>query len=303
MRLRTLAYGCVLGALAVAPLGCAGMKDSATGELMPPLGGTASAKRDEMPAAQGAAACYAVGENEEKNNNDAAAMLQYEKAEKLDPTCLPAARRLAVLYDKTSEFAKAEAEYKKVAQARPRDAELFADWGYSCYLRNDWNEAVRKLQRAVELDPKNARARCNLGMALGALDRYEQALDAFRAAGLSEADSHSDLAFVYLTKGKMTEARREAEFARVKDPFCVKANELLAKMNGPARAADSSVQSAAHHDAAAPGTTPSQPPVEPGVNPIYKSPNGTMWAPVKKAAAAAAEEPAGEPGTLVMPDE
>jgi Flp pilus assembly protein TadD len=296
-------------AAAVAPAGCTGMKSSEFGELTPPLASAPSAaKTDRLPTAPAAAACCAVGENEEKNHNAAAALLQYERAEQLDPANISAARRLAVLYDDKCDFAKADVEYKKVTQARPHDAELLADWGYSYYLRNDWNAAVRKLQHALELDPKNARARCNLGMALGALDRYDQALEAFHVAGLSDAECHTDLAFVYLAKGKMTEARREVEFARVKDPFCAKANELLAKLDGPRKSADDVAARPTSRKPAAPDAAIGRPPAplgeEPGVKPIYKSPNGLAWVPVTKSAAPAAPaEAAGEPGPLVVPDE
>jgi Flp pilus assembly protein TadD len=303
MRRRMRRWGWLLAGLMAAPAGCVGpLRPDAADPLGQPAAASAPTA-GALPAEQGVVACLAVGQTEEKNGNDAAALAQYEKAVALDPHCLAAVRRLAVLYDKKCDFSKADAAYKQAAQAQPRDAELFNDWGYSYYLRNNWDEAAAKLRRALEIDPHNARAHCNLGLVLGAQKKYHEALQAFLDAGLSEAEAHSDLAFVYLTKGDLAEARRECEYARMKDPFCAKAQEMLTRLDAPpkgsggekASGGDAAVQPAGFHPPAP------KPKGEPGGDPVlYRSPNGVGWAPVPPHAAGPApegDEPAADPGT------
>src|SRR5262245_17328871 len=192
------------GAL-LAPLGCARplLTDTAAVVAFP----GATAQKDELPAGQAAKASLAVAQNLDKNGSEAAAIEQYEKVQQLQPDNLQAAHRLAVLYDRQCNFPKAEAQYRKLAQARPRDADVFNDWGYSCYLRNQWGEAEKHFNHALVLDPEHQRARANLGLALGQQRRYDEALRTFRTAKLSEAEAHCNLAFIYWSQGKMDDAR------------------------------------------------------------------------------------------------
>ena len=117
--------------------GCSLTKDSASqmGSLTG-LSGEASASSAELPTAKAVQACLAVAQNLERASNDAEAIDQYEKILRLDPGNPKATRRLAVLYDRRCDYARADAEYQKLAKARPRDADLFNDWGYSFYQRN-----------------------------------------------------------------------------------------------------------------------------------------------------------------------
>ena len=115
----------------------------------------------------------------------------------IDPNNYAALRRLCVLYDNRGtrdDFKKAEELYRKVAKLRPNDPDLWNDWGYSLYLRTEkeyykenWAEAERKLRQALKLDPHHAAAHGNLGLVLGQLNRFDEALREFRAAQTSEA--------------------------------------------------------------------------------------------------------------------
>ena len=70
-------------------------------------------------------------------------------------------------------------------------------------------------------------AHTNLGLVLGQIDRYDEAYREFRAAQLSEAEAHCDMAFVYWQKGRMEDAKQECRIARDKDPALAKASEML----------------------------------------------------------------------------
>jgi Flp pilus assembly protein TadD len=244
-----------------------------------------TARAGEPTTDQAAIACLTIARGLEKSGKDDAALEQYEKVLKLDPENLSAHRRMAVLYDRRGDFAKADVEYKQVAKIKPRDADLLTDWGYSYYLRNDWNEAARHLQRALELDPKNERARCNLGLTMGQLGRYDQALQLFHDAGLSDGEAHCDLAFVYWSQGRLVDARRECQTARKLDPHCDKAVGMLARLDAqpPTPAAPSRTPSPTDRRAAEARTIaglaglPSGPSTD---QPVYRTSNGTAWVPL-----------------------
>jgi tetratricopeptide (TPR) repeat protein len=175
----------------------------------------------------------AYARNLDKSGSDEGAIEQYEKLLHLVPDHPESLRRLAVMYDRRADFSKSEAAYKKLARTHSRDADLMCDWGYSYYLRNNWRESEAKLRRALELDARHARARCNLGLVLGQQDRFEEAFQLFRQAGLEEADAHCDMAFIYWTRGRSyyDRARRECVLARQLNPACSKAQELLAQLD------------------------------------------------------------------------
>jgi Flp pilus assembly protein TadD len=293
---------------------------SITAEKTPPMGTPAP---EELPANQAIVACMRVAQNQEKNGNEDAALQQYEKVLVLDPNNIAACRRLAVLYDKVCEFNKAEAMYRKVSRARPRDADLFCDWGYSHYLRQNWSDAVKQCQHALEIDPQHQRAHCNLGLALGRLDRFPEAEKAFRDAHLSDAEVHCDLAFLYLTKGRFDDARRECQAACQLDRYCRQAHEMLAHLDGKP---SPSGEAGADRSATASGrpTPPRRenvvprapvaqlsPPTAPGPlpagldvpRPVYTSPNGTAWMAVPRAEPPAVAPPApsaGSTGTITF---
>lgn len=262
--------------LLAALTGCANLG----GVQQPPFADLATTHGEELSSNQAVAIGLNLAVGQEKAGKDVAARDQYEKVLILDPDNRTATRRLAVLYDKCCDFAKADAAYKKLAKAMPKDADLFADWGYSYYLRNNWDEAEKQLRHALKLDPHNARAACNLGLALGQMGRADEAVQAFRDAGLSESEAHCDLAFVCWSQGKLDDARCQCAIARETDAACPKAQELLARLDpqAPRPAVPAGVVQAAYRKptiagpAAAPGT------------PVYRSPNGTSWVPVAPAA-------------------
>jgi Flp pilus assembly protein TadD len=197
------------------------------------------ADKTEMSSPDAVRLCLATAQKLEQNNDENGALEQYECVVAKDPTNLVAVRRLAVLYDRHSppDFTRAEANYRQAAQALPNDADLFNDWGYSCFLRNDWNEAEQKLRQALMIDPTHRRARCNLGLVLGHQGRTEEAFQAFRTAGVSEAESHCNLAFISWSQGQLNEARGRCRLAQQCNPNCTKAQQILAQLDRPARKA------------------------------------------------------------------
>jgi Tfp pilus assembly protein PilF len=218
-----------LAGLLLGQAGCIAPSAYLTTAVLP----AAPAARDELPKDKAIQTSLTFARNLDKSGSDDGAIEQYEKVLHLSPDHPEAIRRLAVLYDRRADFTNAEAAYKKLARMQPRDADLMCDWGYSCYLRNNWKEAEAKLRRALDLDKHHARARCNLGLVLGQQDRFDEAYQMFRQAGLDEADAHCDMAFIYWTRGRSyyDRARRECILARQLNPACSKAQELLAQLD------------------------------------------------------------------------
>jgi tetratricopeptide (TPR) repeat protein len=200
-----------------------------------PLSGAKFTPADELKVT------LKMGKSFDDTGNDEGAVEQYEKVLKLDPNDMAVARRLCLLYDRQRQFAKADEMYRKLDKAHPNDAELLADWGYSYYLRvgkEHYAQAETLLRRSLAINPKLARAHNDLGLVLGQLERYPEAFSEFRASGLTEAEAHCDMAFVYWWKKKdgqdmMREAKAEAKLAVDKDPSCMQARELLAQLENP----------------------------------------------------------------------
>lgn len=292
-----------LAGLLVLQTGCMseGSLLSGSRSLLP--GSTHTANKEELAPDQAVRACLAVAQNLEKSGSEEAALQQYEKVLRLDPANLEASRRLAVLYDRQCEYAKADAEYQKLVTVRSRDADLFNDWGYSFYQRTRWKEAEERLRRALEIDPKHKRARSNLGLVLGQQGRYDEAFDCFKAV-VGEADAHTNLAFVYWTQGRLDEARAECRQAQQIEPNNQKAQNVLAQLDRPVREqaeapAASNPRSRRSREEvrvrqalATMGDANAQPAAGDVVQaghqpeagqPVYRSPSGTAWVPVTRA--------------------
>jgi tetratricopeptide (TPR) repeat protein len=200
-----------------------GSRDSAGGK--PELAPAASAKVN-----------LKVAEAMEKNGHPADAAFHYEKARQGDPS-LHVAARLARLYDRLGNESRALAEYQRALKEDSRDADVYASLGYFYYARGQWAEAEENLHHALSINPKHQRAWVNLGLTLGEQGQYDKSLDAFRKA-VSEAEAHSNLAFVLTTQGKREEAKEEYRRALELDPNLAIARRALGKLEHPAAAAD-----------------------------------------------------------------
>jgi Flp pilus assembly protein TadD len=340
--------GCLLPtALGLTAVGCTTSVESLTGGLVTTLtpapkdGGDLTPMRgpDQLPAGDELRLHLETAREMDQAGNDEGALPEYEKVLELDRSNYAAMRRLCVLYDRRGgreDFKKAEELYRKVAAARPKDPDVWSDWGYSLFLRTDkenckenWAEAEKKLRQALVLNPQHARAHTNLGLVLGQLDRFDEAYREFRAARLSEGEAHCDMAFVYWQKGRLEDAKQECRLARDKDPGLAKANDMLAVLEQAGRPHDkggpggrhgpmTAAQEAAEHEAArryvagmTSGSAP--PPATPTatvtttttpVTPTWQSsepitmPSGTRWMPTKPGATTLPPVPAPAPAPV-----
>lgn len=235
MRVRGAAIAVLIGAAASGCVHHQSAGGTGSGPVLPaetaaaPTG-TPGTKVEELPGKQSAALCLTMAESLEKDGKEADAVGYYERARQLDAGLNErAARRLAVLYDRLDDQARAMAEFQELLRKKPKDATLLNDVGYSLYNRGQWAEAEQYLRKAVAADRANKRAWVNLGMALGQQARYEEALDAFRKA-VTPAEAEANLGFILATQGKRADAATAYRRALQLEPTLKVAQGALARL-------------------------------------------------------------------------
>ncbi len=162
--------------------------------------------QQELPGKPASALLFSMAEGLEKGGKDAEAIAYYERAREMDPKVADrASRRLAVLYDKADDQARAMHEFQELLKKKPKDVSLLNDIGYSCYNRGKWAEAENYLRKATTLDNNFKPAWMNLGLALAQQGKQVEALEAFGHA-VSNAEAYANLGFVFTVQGKKEEA-------------------------------------------------------------------------------------------------
>jgi len=164
-----------------------------------------------------------------------AALLLVTMAEGLENVADRAARRLAVLYDRADEQAKAMHEFQEQLKKKPKDASLLNDMGYSLYNRGQWAEAENYLRRAVSQDKNHKPAWVNLGLALAQQGKDQEALEAFSHA-VSTAEAYSNLGFVLAVQGKKPEAIAAYRRALELEPALKIAQAAVQRLEAPSPA-------------------------------------------------------------------
>ncbi|MCS6865228.1 MAG: tetratricopeptide repeat protein [Gemmataceae bacterium] len=219
----------VVGLSWAVAIGCKGtdklpaLTTGLTGTETPPLlvGPDAAAKAPapvELPAKEKAHVCFRTAQFFEKDGRIEDAIRMYEQARATDPALQrPAARRLAVLYDKIGDFTRSTTEYEALLKEYPKDADLLTDYGYSHYCRGDWAKAEDALRKAVQIDPQHKKAWINLGLAQAQMGQYDEGYRSFCKA-VREPDAHCNIAFVLATQGKIAEAKDRYRLALSLDP-------------------------------------------------------------------------------------
>jgi tetratricopeptide (TPR) repeat protein len=74
-----------------------------------------------------------------------------------------------VLADRLRDWSAADAAYAKAAELGPGRAEIANNQGWSCFLRGRWEDSLKHLERAHQLDPSSSRILDNLLLARAAV--------------------------------------------------------------------------------------------------------------------------------------
>jgi Tfp pilus assembly protein PilF len=194
-------------------------------ELPPPV-----RNKKDLPPEESAKVCLTTAREMDAAGNEAAATVLYEKARALDPRYKSVARRLAVLYDRQEMFAKAIEEHFMPGGG----PNILNDMGYTHYNHGKFKDAEDFLKLALEAKPDNQRAWVNLGMTLGAQERYGESMDAFCKV-MPEAQAHCNLAFLLTTQKHLDEAKQEYRMALRLDPSLGIARAALDKLENPGK--------------------------------------------------------------------
>ncbi|MCA9162980.1 MAG: tetratricopeptide repeat protein [Planctomycetales bacterium] len=213
--------------------GCAKFRGTANKPALPKVGAAlpeATTPELPLPSAEAAEVCVLTAESMETGGHWREAAALYERARQSDPAAANYARRLAVLYDRLDQPARAKREYEAALAETPRDADLLNDVGFFYYRQGDLAQAEHWLRRALAEQPRHERAQVNLGMTLAGAGRSAEAFEAF-APVVGPAAAHSNIAAVLARQGRQREAIAACQQALAIDPGLEPSRVMLASLS------------------------------------------------------------------------
>lgn len=144
---------------------------------------------------------------------------------KRNPEHPQACHRLAIVATRQGDQLQAVEYFQKALALNPHDAEVLADMGYALFLQGELESAEQTLRQALWEDAEHQRAANNLALVLGHQGHYDAAFQVYRQT-LSEAEAHSNLAYIHTQQGHGTKAVEHYSRALELDP------QLEAAQNG-----------------------------------------------------------------------
>jgi len=111
-----------------------------------------------------------------------AAIAEYEKAIRINPTRLDAHYYLAQAYQRQGKMEHAKQYYSKTIRLRPGAVGAYNKLVEILYQEGEIDEAVDVCRRGLRMAPKNAVLRCNLGVLLEAQGHRDEAIKQLRSA-------------------------------------------------------------------------------------------------------------------------
>ncbi|MBA2677177.1 MAG: tetratricopeptide repeat protein [Ktedonobacteraceae bacterium] len=141
------------------------------------------------------------------------AAIAWKKAEAIAPLDERSRFTLAMAYTKINRSDWAGKELEKLAAEQPRNA-LYLYWlARLDYHTQQYNSAIERLKKVVELDPQMMRAYDSLGLCYDYLGQYDEAIQSYhRAVELNRKQSapspwpHLNLALALIAVNRLTEA-------------------------------------------------------------------------------------------------
>jgi serine/threonine-protein kinase len=93
----------------------------------------------------------------------------------LNPSLPDAHLALGLIHETTGDFDRAGAEYALAERGRPNDSDILAATAQLMMRRGQWSEAVKRLKRAAELNPRSAEINLGAAEALALTHDYRAA--------------------------------------------------------------------------------------------------------------------------------
>ena len=119
---------------------------------------------------------------------------------------------LGLAYDRLGWHRQAAEAYGRALSASPKDYVALTNLGYSLYLADDYNGALKRLKQAAKLAPGEPVIFNNLGVVNARLGRYGDAYKNF-ARGSGEYEAHLKLASILEDQRRDKEAVKHYEAA------------------------------------------------------------------------------------------
>ena len=124
------------------------------------------------------------------------ALSQYRKATVLNGKFVAAFNRAGIILDRLGRYEEANEAFLRAIELAPDQAYLRNNLAFSYMLEHRWSDSEAELHNALALSTTFDRARMNLGVTLGRMGRYDEALGQFRQV-VPEAAAHYNLGLVY----------------------------------------------------------------------------------------------------------
>jgi len=145
------------------------------------------------------------------------AMAELSVAATVGPDLVEANNLLGVAYDRLGQHQQARECYERALTVSPNNAVVIANLGYSLYLADDYDGALRRLKQAAKLAPGTPVIYDNLGIVYARLRRYDDAFKYFAIAS-NEYDAHLKLAAVLEDQKRDRDAIKHYEAALKMQP-------------------------------------------------------------------------------------
>ena len=142
-------------------------------------------------------------------------MAAFRHALSIRPDDYEASLGLARAYDASGDAAGAEAAYRRAIALQPSYWFGYSKFAGFSFNRGDYPRAAEMFRKVTELAPDNARAFSNLGAAYHQMDRFEEALQAYRRSLEIEPTSgaYSNAGTTEFFLGRYADASRDFEKA------------------------------------------------------------------------------------------
>jgi len=154
---------------------------------------------------------------EDRQNALELAKTNYQRALKLDPNCLAAYLGMARVCSGAGEHELAIQALDSALAKYPREAQLWYERGMIMGREKRFDESVRNLNQALQIDPNNANYGKSLGLMLARMGRGDEGV-AVLQHWMSEADAHYNVARILEHMGLTAESQRQLQLALRSDP-------------------------------------------------------------------------------------
>jgi Flp pilus assembly protein TadD len=139
---------------------------------------------------------------------------EYRRAIELNPNYASAHHRYGIYLDFMGRFDEALREIKQALQLDPLSLVINADLGFTYYVSRQNDPAIRQLQKTLEIDPVFPATHGYLAVCYAEKKMYTEAIDeAQRLVELRKGNllTKAELAYVYALSGRRDEAQKILE--------------------------------------------------------------------------------------------